>query len=134
MINMAKEEFKYRGKTPEELKELSKEEIIKILPARQRRSLKRGLTKQQEKLLEKAKEQEKEDEPIKTHARDMIITPELFNKKIDLHTGQDWKTIEIKPKMIGHYLGEFALTRTEKVEHSGPGIGATRGTKYISVQ
>lgn len=131
---MAKKEFKYRGKKPEEMKEMTREEITKLLPARQRRSLKRGLTDQQKKLIEKAKEQEETDEPVKTHARDMIILPELFNKKIDVYNGNDWKTVEVKPKMIGHYLGEFALSRTERVKHSGPGIGATRGTKYISVQ
>lgn len=130
---MAKKEFKYRGKTPEELKDMSIEEIAELMPARQKRSLKRGLTQQQKKLLEKAKEKN-DEKPIRTHARDMVILPDLFNKKISIHNGKEWDTVEIKPKMIGHYLGEFTLPRLEKVEHSGPGIGATRGTKYISVQ
>ncbi len=130
---MAEEEFKYRGKTPEELKKMSREEVAELLPARQRRTLKRGLTNEQEKLINKIKESD-DEELVKTHQRDLIILPEIFNKKIKIHNGQEWKTIEIKPKMIGHYLGEFAMTRPEKVKHSGPGIGATRGTKYLSVK
>lgn len=130
---MAKEKFKYRGKTAEELKELSLEEIAKLLPSRQRRTLERGLNEDQKKLLEKVKNAKKE-EPVRTHLRDMIILPKMFGKKIDIHRGNRWKTVEIKPKMIGHYLGEFASTRPERVKHSGPGIGATRGTKFMSVE
>ncbi len=130
---MAKEEFKYRGKTPKELKKMSREEIAELLPARQRRTLKRGLTNEQEKLIEKIKNNNG-NELVKTHQRDLIILPEIFNEKIKVYNGKEWKTIEIKPKMIGHYLGEFALPRLEKVKHSGPGIGATRGTKFLSVK
>ena len=46
-------EFKYRGKTAEELKDLSLNQLLEILPARIRRSLKRGFTPDQKKLLEK---------------------------------------------------------------------------------
>ncbi len=130
---MPKEKFKYRGKTPEELKKMSREKVAELLPARQRRTIKRGLREEHEKLMKKIKENDGED-LIKTHQRDLIILPEIFGKKIKVHNGNEWKTIEIKPEMIGHYLGEFALTRPEKVKHSGPGIGATRGTKFLSVK
>ncbi len=127
-------EFKYRGKTPEEMKKMTREDLAEILPARQRRTLKRGLTKQQEKVLSKLKEDTNRKEPVKTHIRDLPILPEMFGKKLSIHNGKQWKTIEIKPSMIGHYIGDFALTRSEAVKHSGPGIGATRGTKYMSVR
>ena len=39
----------------------------------------------------------------------------------------------IKEKMIGHYLGEFAMTR-KIVTHSAPGIGATRSSSAVSVK
>jgi len=35
--------------------------------------------------------------------------------------------------MLGHYLGEFALTRA-KVAHSAPGVGATRSSSNVSVK
>lgn len=130
---MAKE-YKYRGKTAEELKKMSREKLIEILPSRQRRTLKRGLTKEQNKLMEKIKKQEEGDEPVRTHQRDTVILPEMFGKKLAVYNGQKWKTVDVEPKMFGHYLGEFALTRPEAITHSGPGIGATRGTKYLSVR
>jgi len=48
---MARKEFRYRGYTLEQLLNMSLEELAKLLPARQRRSLKRGLTPEQKKLL-----------------------------------------------------------------------------------
>lgn len=131
-LEIRKKEFKYRGLTLSELQDLSLEELIPLLPARARRSLKRGLTVEQKKLLEDIRQAEK-GELIKTHCRDMIILPEFIEHKIAIHNGNEFKQIEIKPEMIGHYLGEFALTR-KKVEHTGPGVGATRSSKYMPLK
>ncbi|MFP4045486.1 MAG: 30S ribosomal protein S19 [Candidatus Aenigmatarchaeota archaeon] len=129
MIIMAKE-FKFRGKTLDELKKMSLEDFGELLDARKRRSLNRGLTEPQKKLLEKAREGE---DYIKTHARDMIILPELVGKRIGIHNGKDFVDVEIEPEMIGHYLGEFAETR-KQVSHSAPGLGATRTSKHIPLK
>ncbi|MEJ2296768.1 MAG: ribosomal protein S19 family protein [Candidatus Lokiarchaeota archaeon] len=43
------------------------------------------------------------------------------------------KVVEIMPEMIGHYLGEFSLTR-KRVQHGSPGIGATRSSKYVPLK
>ena len=51
-------EFTYRGHTLDELQELSLDEVAELLPARQRRSISRGMTTEQEKLLEKARERD----------------------------------------------------------------------------
>ncbi|HID80252.1 MAG TPA: 30S ribosomal protein S19, partial [Ignisphaera sp.] len=45
--------FRYRGKTLEELIEMPMDELVQLLPARARRSLKRGFTPEQRRLLEK---------------------------------------------------------------------------------
>ncbi len=127
---MAKKEFTYRGKTLDELKKLSLSEFILLLPSRQRRSLKRGLTEQQKKLLKQIKENKND---VKTHCRDMIILPEMVGKTIRVHNGKEFIPVVIQNEMIGHYLGEFALTR-KKVEHSAPGIGATRSSAALSVK
>ena len=127
---MAKKEFSYRGKTLEELKGLSMNELAALLPARQRRVLKRGLTEQQKILLKKIK---KNKGNIETQCRDMIILPEMIGKTIKVHRGKDFFPVIIIEEMIGHYLGEFALTR-KRVEHSAPGIGATKSSAALSVK
>ena len=108
-----------------------------MLPARQRRSLLRGLQPRHKKLLEKArkvKESGKEKEVvIRTHCRDMIILPEMVGLKFGVHNGKDFVVVEIKPEMIGHRLGEFSLTR-KRVIHGTPGVGATRSSMYIPLK
>ena len=125
--------FVYRGKTLEELRKMSLEELADLMPARQRRSLKRGLTPLQKKLLEKVRKFKGKDKLIRTHARDMIILPEMIGAKVAVYTGKEFKTIEIIPEMTGHYLGEFAQTR-KPVKHSAPGFGATRSSKFVPLK
>lgn len=129
---IAVREFTYRGKTLEELRQMSFEELLELLPARARRTLKRGLTRRQYKLL-KDVEKAKEGEIIRTHCRDMIILPSFVGKTIGVHNGKEFVPVTIQPEMIGHYLGEFALTR-KRVIHSGPGVGATRSSKYMPLK
>jgi len=123
--------LKFRGKTLEELKQMSLEEFSKLLTSRERRSLLRGLTERQKKLLEEIRKNPKKFH--KTHERDMIILPEMVGVKIGVYNGKEYKPVEIKFEMIGHRLGEFALTR-QRVIHSAPGVGATRGSKHIPLK
>ena len=105
---------------------------MKILPARSRRSLKRGLTEEHRKFLERVIS-DKSGKPIRTHRRDMIILPQLIGSSIAIHNGKEFNVVTIQPEMIGHYLGEFALTRQD-VKHTGPGVGATRSSKYMPLK
>ena len=125
-----KKEFVFRGKRVEELVKLSIKEFASLLESRKRRSLLRGLTEQQKILLEKVK---KQDKNIRTHCRDMIILPEMININIRVHNGKEFVMFKIMPEMIGHFLGEFVLTR-KKVAHHAPGIGATRSSASMSVK
>lgn len=133
------EKFTYRGYTLDELMRMNINEFIKLLPARQRRKLKRGLSEMEKKLLEKVKkvrglmEAGKDVKPIKTHCRSMIILPIMVGLKFGVHNGKEFVTVEIKPEMIGHYLGEFTYNR-KKVQHSAPGVGATRGSMFVPVK
>lgn len=127
---MAKKEFTYRGKTLEELKNLSINEFMLLLPARMRRSLKRGFGEQQKILLKHIKSKKKN---IETHCKDMIILPEMIGITIRIHNGKEFIPVSIQEEMIGHYIGEFVITRG-KVEHSAPGIGATRSSAALSVK
>ena len=132
---MAKKAFNYKGKSVAELKKLSLKELMELLPARQRRSLNRGFTDYQKRLLDKIKKSQegKYKKTIKTHCRDMIILPDMVGMTILVHNGKEFTPVNIQEGMIGHYLGEFALTR-KKVEHSAPGVGATRSSASISVR
>jgi small subunit ribosomal protein S19 len=130
ITTMRKREFTYQGYSLEELKKMTLEEILPMLPARARRSLKRGLKEQQQKLMNAL---EKSDGVVKTHRRDFIILPQVVGKTIAIYDGKEYKEIEIKPEMIGHYLGEFALTR-KSVRHTGPGVGATRSSKFMPLK
>jgi len=131
-------EFTYRGFTLEQLQEMSMDEFIMLLPARQRRSLQRGLSPEQRTLLakvRKAKEAMRKGQniTIKTHARDMVILPEMVGLTIRVHNGKEFVPVEIKPEMIGRYLGEFAITN-KPVKHGTPGIGASRSSMYVPLK
>lgn len=127
-----KKEFTFRGFKLEEVQELSLEELLPHLKARQRRSLTRGFTEEQNKLLKKIQKTDKNIE-IKTHRRDMVILPEFVGRTIAVYNGNGFIKVRIQPEMIGHFLGEFALTRKD-VKHTGPGVGATRSSKYMPLK
>ncbi|KHO48300.1 MAG: 30S ribosomal protein S19, small subunit ribosomal protein S19 [archaeon GW2011_AR5] len=125
--------YKFRGKTQEELEAMSLEEFSGLLKSRQRRALRRGLPKQQKKLLEKIRKQKGKDKLIRTHSREMIILPEMVGAKLGIHNGREFVMVVIDSSMLGHRLGEFSQTR-KKVQHSAPGLGATRSSKFVPLK
>jgi len=130
------EEFTYRGHTLDELRELDLEDVAELLPARQRRTIERGLSVEKQKLLEAARdatEEETANDPLRTHLRDMVILPEFVGLTFAVYNGQAFERVRVEPEMIGHYLGEFQLTRTS-VEHGQAGIGATRSSKFVPLK
>ena len=56
--------------------------------------------------------------PIKTWSRRSTITPEFVGLTIAVHNGKQHIPVLVSENMVGHKLGEFALTRTFK-GHSG---------------
>ncbi|RPG72143.1 MAG: 30S ribosomal protein S19 [Euryarchaeota archaeon TMED248] len=134
-----KKEFTYRGYTMDELSGMSLwpsedsegESVIELLPSRSRRSIGRGLSTENEHFLERMRRNS--GRTVRTHRRDMPILPEFVGKRIAIYNGQNFVEIDIKPEMIGHYLGEFAITR-RGVAHSGPGVGATRSSKHVALK
>ena len=121
------------------LQQMSMDEFIRILPSRQRRSLTRGLTTDQRALMElirtsrKSGKTGKDAKPIKTHCRDMVIIPEMVGLNLMIHSGKEFTSLDIKPEMIGHYVGEFVITN-KKVQHGTPGIGASRSSMYVPLK
>ncbi len=128
-------EFRYRGYTVEQLNSMSTEAILQLLPSRARRSLNRGISEDKRKLLEdiRAQREGKLSAPIKTHARDMVILPVMVGANVSVYSGKEFVALEVKPEMIGHYLGEYVITN-KKVVHGTPGIGASRSSLYVPLK
>lgn len=125
-----KGEFTYRGKTLEDLKKLSHEEFAELIPARQRRTIKRGLGDGHKKILQNIKNGET---TIKTHIRDMIIMPEMVGLNLEIYNGKQFDKVEVIPEMLGHYFGEYSLTR-KRVAHGSAGVGATKSSKFVPLK
>ncbi len=125
---MAKKEFTYRGKTLEELQKLSVAELLPLLPSRARRSIIRE-DDETRKLREKILKRDR----VRTHRRELVVLPNMLGKTVQVHMGKEFVPVLIQPEMIGHRLGEFALTR-KRVAHNSPGVGATRSSANVSVK
>lgn len=136
MITMPRKKFAYKGKDLDELSSMSFEDFLKLLPARQRRTINRGFSEAQKNLIREVRsvpDSERESAVIRTHCRDFVVLPEMVGLTLEVYDGQDFKRLDIKEEMIGHYLGEFVLTR-KRVQHSAPGVGATRSSKYVPLK
>ena len=128
---MAKKDFTFYGKTVDELKKMSLDEFAKLIPARDRRKLlRRGFTEHEKAVLRRVR---KKEANIETHCRDMVIIPEMVGFQIRVYNGKDFFPVNIEADMLGHRLGEFAITR-KSVQHSAPGIGATKSSAALSVK
>lgn len=128
---MAKE-FKFRGKTLEELNVLDVREFAKYLKSRARRSVLRKFDVI-ENFIKGSQKKIANNKPIRTHQRNILIMPKMVGWTVFVHNGKEFVSVKINQDMLGHKLGEFALTR-RKVEHGSPGIGATKSTSSLSVK
>ena len=52
---------------------------------------------------------------------------------IGVPNGREVGNLEVKPEMIGRYLGEYVITN-KKVVHGTPGIGASRSSLYVPLK
>ncbi len=79
------------------------------------RSLKKGPFVQQA-LLDKVDKANATNskKPIKTWARSSMITPDLVGHTFLVHNGKDFVSVYVTENMVGHRLGEFAVTRLFK--------------------
>lgn len=147
-------EFEYRGVPTAELERMQLDKVIPLLGARQRRSLRRGVTDGKRRLVARIREARKaarsggegaEGEgggsgsgsgargDIRTHLRDLIVLPFMVGATVHVFNGKEFKPVEIKPEMIGHYIGEYSLT-SRRVSHGAPGVGASRSSLYVPLK
>jgi small subunit ribosomal protein S19 len=127
-----KREFTFRGVGVPELQAMSLEQFAKIANARIRRSIRRGFNAETTAFFERMRTAPK-DRVVRTHCRDAIVLPEHIGRRVAVHSGKEFKEVEVRPEMIGHYYGEFCLTRRFE-KHSGPGVGATRSSKFMPLK
>ncbi len=126
--------FSFRGKSLEELQQLSTQEFAQLCRSRQRRSLLRGFDRALMKRIDKAilmTQNGTEPKPVRTHKRSTVIIPKMVGLKFAVHRGNTFDVIEVLPLSLGHYLGELVLTR-KKIMHGKAGIGATRSSTAIA--
>ncbi len=129
---MAKKQT-FRGKTIEELKEMPFAEFIKLVPSHQRRALTRMSAKIKHFLDTLKRKKANGKKVVKTQVREMIILPEMLDNEFLVYNGKEWVKVVPSLAMLGHRLGEYSIT-TKLVKHSGPGVGATRGSKAVELK
>jgi len=123
--------FAYKGRSMQDINNLSLEDFSKLLTSRARRALKRGFPPVQKKLLEDIRKNPGKFH--RTHSREMVIIPEMVGVKLGVYNGKEFVSLEIKEYMVGHRIGEFVLTR-KQVKHSSPGFGATKSSKFVPLK
>jgi len=122
----------FRGKSLEDLKKMDTREFAKLLTSRERRSVLRNFNVV-ESFIKRAKEKSGKNKMIKTHSREIVIIPEMVGMRIGVHNGKDFVPVNVVVSMLGHRLGEFALTR-KNVKHGAAGVGATKSSSSLSVK
>ncbi|PIU02942.1 MAG: 30S ribosomal protein S19 [Candidatus Diapherotrites archaeon CG09_land_8_20_14_0_10_32_12] len=126
-------EFSYKGYDLEQLKKLPIDQLKEIMPYGARRKINRGI-KLDKKML-RAIEANKAGNPpknmVKTHSRDLLVMPDMVGLKLGIYNGKIFEQVEIKPEMIGCYIGDFVLSR-KIVSHGKAGIGATKSSKNVA--
>ncbi|KAJ7365690.1 40s ribosomal protein S15 [Desmophyllum pertusum] len=131
--------FNYRGVDLDQLLDLSHDQLMELVHCRARRRFSRGLKRKPVNLMRRLRKAKKEAAPmekpdvVKTHLRNMIILPEMIGSMVGVYNGKTFNQVEIKPEMVGHYLGEFSITY-KPVKHGRPGIGATHSSRFIPLK
>lgn len=134
MIMIRKDAWK--GYDEEEIKNLKYDDFVKLADSRARRTLLRlNNNPKLKRFIEKVREVRKKNpsKVIKTHLRGAIILPEWIGLTFGVHNGKEYKKVEVTIKKIGARLGDFSHSTT-RVLHSGPGFGATRGSKFVPLK
>jgi len=128
------ERIAFRGKTQTELADLQMDSYLKMMTSRQRRCIKRNSMNYRN-LIEKVKNYKEKgsQKPIRTHIREAVIRPDWVGTTFEVHDGKELKRIVITANMLNHALGQYVYT-TKRVQHSAPGIRATRGSKFLAAK
>mmetsp|Transcript_31218 Transcript_31218/g.101810 ORF Transcript_31218/g.101810 Transcript_31218/m.101810 type:complete len:150 (+) Transcript_31218:170-619(+) len=131
--------FTFRGVDLDQLLDMNNTELVELLHARARRRFSRPIQSKSKTLIKKLRKAKKEavagEKPdmVRTHLRNMIILPEMIGSVVGVYNGKTFNQVEIKPEMVGMYLGEFSISY-KPVKHGRPGIGATHSSRFIPLK
>jgi small subunit ribosomal protein S15e len=131
--------YTYRGNDIGKLLNMNMDELSQQLRSRQRRRLRRKMGAKYGRFIKKLLDVKAETAPgekpaaVKTHLRNCIVLPSMVQSVINVHNGKGYNSIEVKPEMIGYYLGEFGMTY-KRVSHGKPGVGATHSSKFVPIK
>jgi small subunit ribosomal protein S19 len=109
LVKKSKDKF-FRGRNVEELKAVDTREFAKLVPSRERRTLLRNYDVV-EAFVRRLEEKGVKGKMMKTHDRTIVIVPRMVGKMIGVHNGKEFLKVAITYEMLGHRLGEFAMTR-----------------------
>jgi len=109
LVKKSKDKF-YRGENVVKLRDIDIREFAKLVKARTRRALLRNYDVVEE-FVKKCEQCETRNKPIKTHDRSIVIVPKMIGLTIGIHNGKEFMKVLMTNEMLGHRLGEFAMTR-----------------------
>lgn len=128
--------FSFKGVEEENISSIAFDDFLNLTTSRNRRTLVRLKHNPRLKSFMEKVKKAKEANPkklIKTHMREAIILPSWVGLNFGVHNGKEFKKIEITVDKVGKRLGDFSFS-TGRVQHSGPGVGATRGSKFVPLK
>jgi len=126
----------FKGVEEEKVSQITMEQFINMTNSRDRRTLLRLKYNPRLKAFIDKVRKVKAGNPkkvIKTHMRDAPILPEWIGLRFGVYNGKEFKQVEITMEKLGRRLGDFSHT-VGRVLHSGPGVGATRGSKFVPLK
>lgn len=126
----------WKGVDDEHIAALPMDEFVKKTTSRNRRTLLRlKFNPRLKQFIETVRAIRKANPKklIKTHMREAVILPEWVGLAFGVHNGKEFKRVDITLNKVGRRLGDFSHS-TGRVLHSGPGVGATRGSKFVPLK
>jgi len=126
----------WKGIDEDKVSSISDEEFLKLLGSRERRTLLRIKSNPRlKKFMETVKKVQTSNPTklIKTHVREAVIMPSWIGLVFGVYNGKEYKKVEITMNRVGRRLGDFSHS-VGRVMHSGPGVGATRGSKFVPLK
>lgn len=127
-MEIKKKEFKFKGKTLEELKTLDIREFANLLRSRQRRTALRQFQEIENFVKRVHTKIGKGKKSVKTHRRDLIIVPGLVGIRLQIYNGREFVPVDITAEMLGHKFGEFSMTRA-RIKHAKKVVGKPKSKK-----
>jgi len=109
ILKKSKDKF-FRGENVEELRGVDIREFAKLVKARARRTLLRNYDVV-DAFVQKCERCVARGKAIRTHDRTIIVVPRLVGMTIGVHNGKLFEKVVVTYEMLGHRLGEFAMTR-----------------------